>query len=139
MKLSVSVNAVRVAVIDIGTNTTRLLVAEPEDGDVVELERRTTITSLGRGVDATGRLSDEAMDRVAEAIAAYREVNDRLGVERVVAVATSAMRDAENGPAFRDYLAEKYASTRAPSPATRRRGSPFSAPPPAATTTARPS
>ena len=52
VKLSVSVNAVRVAVIDIGTNTTRLLVAEPEDGDVVELERRTTITSLGRGVDA---------------------------------------------------------------------------------------
>ena len=108
MKLSVSVNAVRVAVIDIGTNTTRLLVAEPEDGDVVELERRTTITSLGRGVDSTGRLSDDAMDRVAEAIAAYREVIDRLGVERVVAVATSAMRDAENGPAFRDYLAEKY-------------------------------
>jgi exopolyphosphatase/guanosine-5'-triphosphate,3'-diphosphate pyrophosphatase len=99
---------VPVAVIDIGTNTTRLLVAEVEDGDVVELERRTAITSLGRGVDATGRLSEEAMDRVAETIAAYREVIDRLGAERVVAVATSAMRDAENGPAFRDYLREKY-------------------------------
>ena len=48
------------------------------------------------------------MDRVAEAIAAYREVIDRLGAEPVVAVATSAMRDAENGPAFRDYLKEKY-------------------------------
>src|SRR5688500_9483867 len=67
------------AVIDIGTNTTGLLVADREDGDVVELERRTTITSLGKGVDATGRLSDEAMDRVAEAIAAYREIIDRLG------------------------------------------------------------
>ena len=97
-----------VAVVDIGTNTTRLLVAEREDGEVVELERRTTITSLGQGVDATGRLADEAMDRVAEAIAVYREVIDRLGAEQVVAVATSAMRDAENGPAFRDYLKEKY-------------------------------
>ena len=97
-----------VAVIDIGTNTTRLLVAEVEDGEVVELERRTTITSLGQGVDATGRLADEAMDRVAEAVAVYREVIDRLGAEQVVAVATSAMRDAENGPAFGDYLKEKY-------------------------------
>ena len=59
-----------VAVIDIGTNTTRLLVAErDDDGDIVELERRTIITSLGQGVDSTGRLADEAKDRVAEAIA----------------------------------------------------------------------
>jgi len=99
---------VPVAVIDIGTNTTRLLVAEPQDGEVVELERRTVITRLGQGVDATGRLAGEAMDRVAEAIAGYRELIDRLGAEKVVAVATSAMRDAENGPAFRDYLREKY-------------------------------
>ena len=97
-----------VAVIDIGTNTTRLLVAEVEDGEVVELERRTTITSLGQGVDATGRLAQEAMDRVAEAIAVYREVIDRLGAERVVALATSAMRDSENGPEFRNYLKERF-------------------------------
>jgi exopolyphosphatase / guanosine-5'-triphosphate,3'-diphosphate pyrophosphatase len=97
-----------VAVIDIGTNTTRLLVAEVEDGQVVELERRTIITSLGKGVDATGRLADDAMDRVAEAIAVYREVIDRLGAEKLVAVATSAMRDSENGPEFHDYLQEKY-------------------------------
>ena len=97
-----------VAVIDIGTNTTRLLVAEVEYGQVVELERRTVITRLGQGVDATGRLADEAMDRVAEAIAGYREVIDRLGAEPVVAVATSAMRDSENGPDFHDYLLEKY-------------------------------
>jgi exopolyphosphatase/guanosine-5'-triphosphate,3'-diphosphate pyrophosphatase len=97
-----------VAVIDIGTNTTRLLVAEVEDGEVVELERRTTITALGQGVDQSGRLADEAMDRVAEAIAAYREVIDRLAVERVVAVATSAMRDSANGPAFRDHLKKRF-------------------------------
>jgi exopolyphosphatase / guanosine-5'-triphosphate,3'-diphosphate pyrophosphatase len=99
---------VPVAVVDIGTNTTRLLVADVEDGQLVELERRTIITRLGQGVDATGRLADEAMDRVAEAIASYREVIDRLGAQSVVAVATSAMRDAENGPAFRDYLNRKY-------------------------------
>jgi len=97
-----------VAVIDIGTNTTRLLVAEVEGGELVELERRTIITRLGQGVDATGRLADEAMDRVAEAIAGYREVIDRLGVDRIVAVATSAMRDSENGPDFHDYLGAKY-------------------------------
>jgi exopolyphosphatase / guanosine-5'-triphosphate,3'-diphosphate pyrophosphatase len=99
---------VPVAVIDIGTNTTRLLVAEVEDGQVVELERRTVITSLGQGVDSSGRLAQEAMDRVAEAIAVYREVIDRIGVERVVALATSAMRDAENGPEFRDYLKQRF-------------------------------
>ncbi|HEX6654010.1 MAG TPA: Ppx/GppA phosphatase family protein [Thermoleophilaceae bacterium] len=97
-----------VAVIDIGTNTTRLLVAEVEGGEVVELERRTVITRLGQGVDATGRLADEAMDRVAETIAGYREVIDRLGADPIVAVATSAMRDSENGPDFHDYLNEKY-------------------------------
>ncbi len=98
-----------VAVIDIGTNTTRLLVAERDgDGDIVELERRTIITRLGQGVDATGRLADEAKDRVAEAIASYREIIDRIGAEQVVAVATSAMRDAENGPEFRDYLKSKF-------------------------------
>jgi exopolyphosphatase / guanosine-5'-triphosphate,3'-diphosphate pyrophosphatase len=97
-----------VAVIDIGTNTTRLLVAEVEDGQVVELERRTIITRLGQDVDATGRLADEAMDRVAEAIAGYREVIDRLGADPVVAVATSAMRDSQNGPDFHDYLKDKY-------------------------------
>jgi exopolyphosphatase/guanosine-5'-triphosphate,3'-diphosphate pyrophosphatase len=99
---------VPVAVVDIGTNTTRLLVAEREDDQIVELERRTVITRLGQGVDAAGRLADEAMDRVAEAIAGYREVIDRLGAEKVVAVATSAMRDSENGPGFRDYLKQKY-------------------------------
>ena len=97
-----------VAVIDIGTNTTRLLVAEIEDGHVVELERRTVITSLGQGVDSSGRLAQEAMDRVSEAIAVYREVIDRLDVDRVVALATSAMRDAENGPEFRDHLKQRF-------------------------------
>jgi exopolyphosphatase / guanosine-5'-triphosphate,3'-diphosphate pyrophosphatase len=99
---------VPVAVIDIGTNTTRLLVADVEDGHVVELERRTMITRLGQDVDATGRLAQEAMDRVAEAIAVYREIIDRLGASPVIALATSAMRDAENGPEFRDFLRQRF-------------------------------
>jgi exopolyphosphatase/guanosine-5'-triphosphate,3'-diphosphate pyrophosphatase len=97
-----------VAVIDIGTNTTRLLVADRDDGEVVELERRSIVTALGQDVDATGRLADEAMDRVSEVIAGYREVIDRTGAEKVVAVATSAMRDSANGPEFRDYLRERF-------------------------------
>ena len=97
-----------IAVIDIGTNTTRLLVAELENGKVVELERRTEITSLGQGVDSSGRLAQEAIDRVAKAIAVYRELIDRLGAEPVVALATSAMRDSENGPEFRDYLQQRF-------------------------------
>jgi exopolyphosphatase / guanosine-5'-triphosphate,3'-diphosphate pyrophosphatase len=98
----------RIGVVDIGTNSTRLLVADVEDGAAVELERRTIVTRLGEGVDATGRLSDAAMGRVDEALEGFREVIDRLGAERVVAVATSAMRDAENGPAYRDHVRDRF-------------------------------
>jgi exopolyphosphatase / guanosine-5'-triphosphate,3'-diphosphate pyrophosphatase len=98
----------RIGVVDLGTNSTRLLVADVEDGAVVELERRTVVTRFGEGVDATGRLSDAAMRRVDEALGGYREVIDRLGAERVVAVATSAMRDAENGPAYREHVHERF-------------------------------
>jgi exopolyphosphatase/guanosine-5'-triphosphate,3'-diphosphate pyrophosphatase len=99
---------VRVAVVDIGTNSTRLLVAEVEDGRVTELERRTTVTRLGERLEASGRLSDAAIARVSEALADYRETIDRLGADRVVAVATSAMRDAENGPEFRDEILRRF-------------------------------
>jgi exopolyphosphatase/guanosine-5'-triphosphate,3'-diphosphate pyrophosphatase len=98
----------RVAVIDIGTNSTRLLVAEVHDGVVRELDRRTEVTRLGEGVEATGRLSDAAIGRVSETLASYRAAIDGLGGERVVAVATSAMRDAENGPAFRDEIQRRF-------------------------------
>jgi exopolyphosphatase / guanosine-5'-triphosphate,3'-diphosphate pyrophosphatase len=94
--------------VDLGTNSTRLLVADVEDGAAVELERRTVVTRLGEGVDASGRLSDAAMARVDAALGGFREVIDRLGAERVVGVATSAMRDAENGPAYRDHVRERF-------------------------------
>jgi exopolyphosphatase / guanosine-5'-triphosphate,3'-diphosphate pyrophosphatase len=98
----------RVAVVDLGTNTTRLLVADVQDGRLEELEKETTITRLGQGVDATGRLADEAMDRVRETLDEYRQTIDRLKAEDVIAVATSAMRDADNGPEFRDELNRRY-------------------------------
>jgi exopolyphosphatase/guanosine-5'-triphosphate,3'-diphosphate pyrophosphatase len=98
----------RVAVVDLGTNTTRLLVADVQDGRVEELEKQTTITRLGQGVDATGRLADEAMDRVRETLESYRAKIDRLNADDVIAVATSAMRDADNGPEFREELNRRY-------------------------------
>ncbi len=100
--------ASRVAVVDLGTNSTRLLVAEVSDGQVTELERHSTVTRLGQGVEATGRLADEAIARVSDALGAYREVIDRLKAQSIVAVATSAMRDAENGPAFRDEIEKRF-------------------------------
>jgi exopolyphosphatase/guanosine-5'-triphosphate,3'-diphosphate pyrophosphatase len=98
----------RVAVVDLGTNSTRLLVADVADGRVDELDRRTDITRLGQGVDATGRLSDEAVARVFDVVAGYRESIDRLGVGRTVAVATSAVRDSANGEEFRATLRDRY-------------------------------
>jgi exopolyphosphatase / guanosine-5'-triphosphate,3'-diphosphate pyrophosphatase len=79
-----------------------------EDGALVELERRTTVTRLGQDVDATGLLSEAAIGRVTEAVGRYREYIDRLGAPTVVAIATSAMRDAENGPSFHRTLQERF-------------------------------
>ncbi len=98
----------RVAVVDLGTNSTRLLVADVRDGAVEEHERRTIVTRLGQDVEATGRLAEEAIERVTEALAVYHEVIDRLGAELIVGIATSAMRDAGNGPAFREQIHERF-------------------------------
>ena len=98
----------RIGVVDLGTNSTRLLIADVEDGALVEVERRTVVTRLGEGVDATGRLSEAAMGRVDETLGGYCEVIHRFGAERVMAVATSAMRDAENAPAFREHLRGRF-------------------------------
>lgn len=101
-------SATRVAVVDLGTNTTRLLVADVRDGHVMELERRTEITRLGQGVDATGVLAEEAKERVLATLADYHGLIDRLEAERTVAVATSAIRDAQNGEDFRAELRDRF-------------------------------
>ena len=91
----------RVAVVDIGTNSTRLLVADvARDGTLIELERRTKVTRLGDRLDRTGVLDDAAMERVLATLAEYRAVIEASGAERAVAVLTSAVRDAANGDAF---------------------------------------
>ena len=90
----------RVAAIDIGTNTTRMLVADVEGDQFADLVRRSTVTRLGEGVDARRRLLPEPIARTRNTLADYRRELEQLGAERVLAVATSAVRDAENGLAF---------------------------------------
>ncbi len=99
----------RIAVVDMGTNSTRLLVADVDDGRVRELERRSTVTRLGRGVDTSGQLSAEAIEDVCAVVDSYIEAYERLGVERVRAIATSAVRDASNGAMFQAELRERFA------------------------------
>ncbi|WP_432156925.1 MULTISPECIES: Ppx/GppA phosphatase family protein [unclassified Streptomyces] len=92
----------RVAAIDCGTNSIRLLVADvaPGTGELVDLDRRMTIVRLGQGVDRTGRLAPEALERTFAACREYAAVIKEHGAERVRFVATSASRDAENRDVF---------------------------------------
>jgi exopolyphosphatase / guanosine-5'-triphosphate,3'-diphosphate pyrophosphatase len=99
---SSSIPPVRVAVVDIGTNSTRLLIAEvdPESGALEELVRRSQVTRLGEGVDSKGSLSEAAIDRVLATLADYRTEIDSHECESDLAVLTSAVRDAANGADF---------------------------------------
>jgi exopolyphosphatase/guanosine-5'-triphosphate,3'-diphosphate pyrophosphatase len=92
----------RVAAVDCGTNSIRLLVADadPATGELVELDRRMTIVRLGQDVDRTGRLAPEALQRTFAACREYAGVIKRHGAERLRFVATSASRDAENRDDF---------------------------------------
>ena len=94
--------------IDVGTNSTRLLVADV-DGAVSPLERRSTVTRLGRGVDLSGRLASEAIEDVCAAIDGYVGILQELEAETVEVIATSAVRDADNGGAFVAELRERFA------------------------------
>ncbi len=99
----------RVAVIDVGSNSTRLLVADVSGGRVTEVERQSRVTRLGRGVDLSGQLSAEAIEAACEAIADYMAICREAGVETVDSIATSAVRDASNGDAFVAELRERFA------------------------------
>ena len=99
----------RVAVVDVGTNSTRLLVADVTgDGRLTEVERRTKVTRLGDRLGETGVLGDEAMARVLGTVREYQRIIDEQGAERAVAVLTSAVRDAANGE---DFLARVRAQS----------------------------
>ena len=99
----------RVAVVDIGTNSTRLLVADvAPDGALEPLHRESIVTRLGDRVDATGRLSDEAIGRVFDTLAHYRTLIDRYAVDATTAVLTSSVRDAANGAQFTARVRDDY-------------------------------
>ncbi len=101
----------RVAAVDLGTNSTRLLVADVEGESVEEVVRRLQITRLGEGVDGRRRLLPLPIARTRNCLTEYRREIDRLGAERTLAVATSAVRDAENGEAFLGEVEWSYGFT----------------------------
>ena len=98
----------RVAAVDLGTNSTRLLVADVDDGRLDEVSRRQKITRLGEGVDEHKRLFPVPIARVRNVLTDFRREAERLGAERTLAVATSAVRDAENGEAFLGEIEWSY-------------------------------
>jgi len=97
-----------VAAVDIGTNSTRLLVADLDDGRITDVERDTRITRLGEGVDERRRLLPVPIARVRNVLTDYRRRIEALGAERTLAIATSAIRDAENGEAFLGEIEWSY-------------------------------
>ncbi|HEX5308699.1 MAG TPA: Ppx/GppA phosphatase family protein [Solirubrobacteraceae bacterium] len=100
----------RTAVVDIGTNSTRLLAAEvdPSSGHVQDLYRESRVTRLGDGVDAAGKLCEDAIQRVFATLTAYRSKMDELGCEKNLAVLTSAVRDAANGAEFTERVRDQF-------------------------------
>ena len=98
----------RVAVVDIGSNSTRLLVADVDADGVRELDRRSIVTRLGEGVDATGALGDAPRERVFAALEEYAAAIAEHGATATTAVLTSAVRDASNGPEFAAAVRERY-------------------------------
>jgi exopolyphosphatase / guanosine-5'-triphosphate,3'-diphosphate pyrophosphatase len=101
---------VRVAAVDLGTNSTRLLVADA-NGSLEEVVRRLEITRLGEGVDERRRLLPVPIARVRNVLSEYRRQLESLGAERTLCIATSAVRDAENGEAFLGEIEWSYGFT----------------------------
>ncbi|GIH91579.1 exopolyphosphatase [Planobispora siamensis] len=98
----------RVAAIDCGTNSVRLLVADISHDSLHDVERRMEIVRLGQGVDETGRLAPEALERTFTAMREYAKLIDRHGASAVRVVATSATRDAANRQDFVDGVQEIF-------------------------------
>ena len=102
----------RVAAIDVGTNSTRLLIAEEQPGGFRSIDRRMVITRLGQGVDRSRVLAPDALDRTFRTIAEYAATCGELGVERLRVTGTSAVRDAKNRDEF--YLGVERLTGRPP-------------------------
>ena len=101
----------RVAAVDLGTNSTRLLVADIDSGRISDVARETRITRLGQGVDERRRLLPGPIARVRNVLSDFRHTIESLGAERTLAIATSAVRDAENGEAFLGEIEWSYGFT----------------------------
>ncbi|MBA2741628.1 MAG: Ppx/GppA family phosphatase [Actinobacteria bacterium] len=101
----------RVAAVDLGTNSTRLLVADVEGDRLEEVVRKLTITRLGEGVDERRRLLPVPIARVRNCLAGFRHELEQHGATRTLAIATSAVRDAENGEAFLGEIEWSYGFT----------------------------
>jgi len=101
----------RVAAVDLGSNSTRLLVADVDDGRLTDVVRQLKITRLGEGVDERKRLLPAPIARVRNVLTDFRREAEELRAERTLAVATSAVRDAENGEAFLGEVEWSYGFT----------------------------
>ena len=99
---------IRVGAVDLGSNSTRLLVANVDGMDLHEIDRLLEITRLGDRVDTDGRLSNASMERVHAVLDRYAARARELGAERVLATATSAVRDAANGAEFLSEVRRKH-------------------------------
>jgi exopolyphosphatase/guanosine-5'-triphosphate,3'-diphosphate pyrophosphatase len=98
-----------VAVVDIGSNSIRLLIADKtDDGQITELDRQANVTRLGQGVDTSNQLSDEPMERTYKVLADYAERIDARDCDTKIAVLTSAVRDADNGAEFARTIKQRY-------------------------------
>jgi exopolyphosphatase / guanosine-5'-triphosphate,3'-diphosphate pyrophosphatase len=101
-----------VAVVDIGSNSVRLLIADKtDDGEITELDRQANVTRLGQGVDTSGRLADEAIERTYKVLADYAERIDKHDCDEKIAVLTSAVRDSANGQEFAQTIEQRYGLT----------------------------
>ncbi len=96
----------RIATIDVGTNSTRILVADVDDGEVKPLFKTGKVTRLGRGVKETGRLSKEGIEATVGALKEFKAIVERFNVEKVVVATTEAARRAENAEEFLNRVRE---------------------------------
>lgn len=98
----------RIGAIDIGSNSTRLLVADVVDGEITEISRQSIVTRLGDGVDKSGALNDRAIERVMDALEEYAGEIVLAGCDRIGGVATSAVREASNGEDFAEQVGSRH-------------------------------
>ena len=96
-------------IVDIGSNSVRLLIADKtDDNQITELDRQANVTRLGQGVDTSNRLADDAIERTYTVLADYAERMDQHDCDARIAVLTSAVRDSDNGEEFAQTIKQRY-------------------------------